>query len=186
MTPDHDALNEHIAFLEPHGLHGGVGRLQADPAAGFAVELLDGGLGAVDQRDDHFAVLGGLPAMHHHEVAIADMLVDHRVALNPQRVVGPAPREHIVGDGDRLLVHQRLDREARGHLAQKRDLGRRRRAAGRQNLDGAAFVVGPPDVALALEVGEVLVHRGERLEAEVLGDFLEARGVALIWICVCR
>src|SRR2546422_619188 len=49
----------------------------------------------------------------------------------------------------------------------------------RHDLDSAAFVVGTPDIALALKVGEMLVNRGERLEAELAGDFLEARGVAL-------
>ena len=81
--PDHDALDQHVALLEAHRLHGGVGRLQADPAAGLAIELLDGGLAAVDQRDDHLAVLGGLLAVHHDDVAVQDVLVDHRGALRP-------------------------------------------------------------------------------------------------------
>jgi hypothetical protein len=36
------------------------------------------------------------------------------------------------------------------------------------------------DVALPLQVGEMLVDRGQRLELEVLGDFLEAGGVAVV------
>ena len=37
----------------------------------------------------------------------------------------------------------------------------------------------PADESLPLEIGEVLVDRRERLKAELLGDFFEARGVPL-------
>ena len=69
---------------------------------------------------------------------------------------------------------------AGGDLAEQRDLAGGGGAAGRQHLDRAALVVGAADVALALEVGQVLVHRGQRLEAEPLGDLLEARRIALL------
>jgi hypothetical protein len=37
--------------------------------------------------------------------------------------------------------------------------------------------VSPADETLSLEVGEVLMHRRERVKPELAGDFLEARGV---------
>ena len=94
--------------------------------------------------------------------------------------MGPRRGQHLVGHRDGLLVHQRLDRRAGGDLAEQRDLAGRRRAARRQDLDGAALVVRAADVPLALEVGQVLVHRGERLKAELLRDLLEAGRVALL------
>src|SRR5215211_183676 len=60
---DHHALNEDVPLLEAHGLHRGVGGLEPNPAPGLAVELLDGGLAAVDQRDNHLAVLRTLLAV---------------------------------------------------------------------------------------------------------------------------
>ena len=50
----------------------------------------------------------------------------------------------------------------------------------RENLDGAALVVAALDVALSLEITEVLVHRRERVIVEVRRDLFEARGVAVL------
>src|SRR5690606_1137737 len=61
--------------------------------------------------------------------------------------------------------------------SEERNLGGGRHAAGREHFDGTALVVRAPDEALPLEIGEVLMDRCQRLEAEVLGDFLEARCV---------
>src|SRR4051812_37912535 len=176
---DHHALDQHVALLEAQGLHGGVGRLQTDPAARLAVELLDGGLAAVDQRDDHLPVFRALLAVHHDDVAVHDVFVDHRRALRLERVVGASARQHLVGYGDGLLMHERFDWRAGRHLTQQGDLRRGRGAAWRQDLDRATLVVRPPDVPFALEIGQMLVHRGKRLKAEMLRDLLEARGVPL-------
>src|SRR5215207_10276237 len=50
---DDDSLDQHVPLLEPHGLHGGISRLESDPPTGLAVKLLDRSLAAVDERDDH-------------------------------------------------------------------------------------------------------------------------------------
>src|SRR5688572_24012311 len=52
--------------------------------------------------------------------------------------------------------------------------------ARRQELDRAAAVPGPANESLFFEVGEVLVHRGERRQAEPPANLLEARGVAVL------
>ena len=65
-------------------------------------------------------------------------------------------------------------------LPEQRNFGGGGGAARRQHLDRSALVVGAADVSLALEVGQVLVHRGQGLEPEVLGDLLEAGRVALV------
>src|SRR5947199_316840 len=51
----------------------------------------------------------------------------------------------------------------------------------RDDLDGPALVVGAPDVAFALEIGEVLMYRRQGLESELARDFLEAGGVPLLF-----
>src|SRR5689334_15582616 len=173
------ALDEDISLLEAHGLHGRIGRLQSDPAAGLAVELLHGGLAAVDQGDNHLAVLGRLLTVDHHDVAVDDMLVDHRGALHLQGVIRAAPREHLLRYGDAFLMHQGFDRSAGGDFAQQGDFAGGRGAPRWEYLDGTALVVGAADIALALQVGEMLVDCCQRLKPEMLGDFLEAGGVAL-------
>src|SRR4051812_13686366 len=39
--PNHDPLDQDLALLEAHRLHGGIGGLEPDPATGLTVELLD-------------------------------------------------------------------------------------------------------------------------------------------------
>ena len=52
--------------------------------------------------------------------------------------------------------------------------------AGRHHLHRPAAVPGALDEALFLQVRQVLVHRGQRREAEAPADFLEARRVAVL------
>ena len=52
--------------------------------------------------------------------------------------------------------------------------------AARQQLDRAAAIPGAPDEALFLQVGEVLVHRRQRRQAEAFADFLQARRIAVL------
>src|SRR2546427_47700 len=52
-------------------------------------------------------------------------------------------------------------------------------ATRRHDLDATTLVVRAPDVPLALEVGQMLVDRGQGAEREPLRDLLEARRVAL-------
>src|SRR5215475_14296881 len=83
-------------------------------------------------------------------------------------------------DGQGLAVVQGLDRNARGDGTKKRELDGPRRRLGGKDLDRAALVVASPDVALALEVRQVLVDRRERVVIKVLGDLLEARREAVL------
>src|SRR5260221_493203 len=83
-------------------------------------------------------------------------------------------------DGDGAPAGEGFDGVARRHVPQQRQLGGSRLPLGRGNLDPAALVMIAVDVAFALEVGEVFVHRGERLETELAGDLLETRGIAVV------
>src|SRR5205085_1259278 len=73
----------------------------------------------------------------------------------------------------------RLDRLAGRDQSVQRQLAGAGLTARRHDFDAATLVVRATDVALALEVREVLVHGGERAERETLRDLLEARGVSL-------
>src|SRR5262245_31953899 len=55
---DDDALDDDVALVQTERLHRLVGGLEPDPAAGLAVEALDGGPFAMDERDDGLAGVG--------------------------------------------------------------------------------------------------------------------------------
>ena len=88
-------------FVDPE--HGGVGGLEADLAA-LAVQALQGGhafrRGAVvhQQRHHDVAVLGRILGPHHHQIAVVDQILDHRLPLDLERVAsirngaGPSSR----------------------------------------------------------------------------------------------
>ena len=159
-------------------LHRGVRRLQADVPL-LAIELLQRDVGAVEQRDDHLAVVGGPAILDDDVVAVADLLVDHRVALDAQHV-GVALADEILGHGDRLAADDRFDRRAGGDVPEQRQLDRPAAEARRDQLDRPAPVPRALDEALFLQVGEVLVDGGERRQAEAPADFLQARRVAVL------
>src|ERR1700704_2325867 len=81
VLPHHahdDALHLYLLGIDKDWLHRGIGRLQANLAARIAIELLERHVRSAKQRDDHLAVLGGFPIFHDDEVAVPDLLVDHR------------------------------------------------------------------------------------------------------------
>ena len=84
------------------------------------------------------------------------------------------------GHRDRFVADHRLDRRAGGDVTEQRQLDRAPAQAGRHQLDRAAAIPGALDEALFLEVGQVLVHRRERRQAEAPADLLEARRVAVL------
>ena len=79
--PKNFALDADIGGGGVDGGHLGIGGLEADHAA-FAVETLEGGVGAVDQSDDDFAFAGGAGALDQNIVAGDDVLVAHGVAAD--------------------------------------------------------------------------------------------------------
>src|SRR2546426_1124310 len=174
---DDDSLDDHVALVEAQGSHLGIRRLQPDPAAGLAVELLDGGARAVHEGDHRLSVVRLVALLDHDEIAVLDVLVDHRMAPDAEHVAAAAPRQQFVGDGDGVVPGHGFDRLAGGDEAEQRELGRPCLALGRHDLDRAALVVVAADVPFALEVGQVLVDRRERGEGELAGDFLETGSV---------
>src|SRR5690606_33974384 len=84
---DHDALDPNLFGIEIERGHVRIGRLEPHPAARLAVEPLHRRRVPVHQRHHHRPVFRVLPRVHHHVVAVPDLLVDHRVALHAQHVV---------------------------------------------------------------------------------------------------
>src|SRR5436309_3612468 len=178
---DHHALDDDVALVEPQRLHFLVGRLQPDPPTGLAVEAFDRGPFPMDERNHGLAGVGLAAFLNDDVVAVLDVLVDHRVAAHLQDVAASAPRQELVRHGDRLVTGDRFDRSTSGDKSEQRELGGAGLALGRNDFDRPALVMGAPDVPFALEIGEVLVNRRERLEAKLAGDFLEAGGVPLLF-----
>src|SRR5258706_8326461 len=117
--PDDHALHLHLVWIDHQRLHRRVGRLEAH-AAVLAVELFQRDIEPAKQRDHHLAIVGGLAILDDDEVAVADLLVDHRVALDAKHV-GVALAGQRLRHGDRLVARDRLDRCARGHKSKKPD-----------------------------------------------------------------
>src|SRR5207249_1741744 len=112
-----------------------------------------------------------------HEVAVEDALADHRVAADAQRE-GLAATEQLLGQRDRLGDLHRLDRRPRRDPTEERDLYGTRDPGLRYELERPTVIRDAPDASLSLEVVQVLVHGGERGEAEVAPDLVERRRIA--------
>ncbi len=81
---DDDALD--FDFVDDDGLVFVVGRLEAELAILFFVELFEGRFAGVEQGDDGLAVVGGVGFADDDHVAGADLFVDHGVAADFQDV----------------------------------------------------------------------------------------------------
>src|SRR3954467_12498065 len=90
---DHHTLHADAIGLDDAGFHGAVGGLEADLAA-FLEPALEGGLAAVEEGDDLLAVLGRLAALDDDVVAVAKMVVDHRLAADAEDVDTVARLKH--------------------------------------------------------------------------------------------
>jgi hypothetical protein len=172
------ALDADVGGGGVDGRHFGVGGLQADHAA-FAVEALEGGVGAVDEGDDDLAFTGGAGALDQDVVAGDDMLVAHGVAAyfeGEDLAVADDVRE-----GDALRRFDGLYGLAGGDAAQEwQAVGALFTTADGKDVDGAAAIVGALEEALVLQISDVFVHGGEGAEAQTAGDLLVGRGVAVL------
>src|SRR5204863_7974248 len=111
--------------------------------------------------------------------AVLDVLVDHGIAADFQHVAATTSRDQLIGYGDGIVPADGLDRLARRDETKQGQLGGPSLTLGRYDFDRAALVMRPADVPFSLQIGEVLMDCGERVEAELAGDLLEAGGVPL-------
>src|SRR5256886_16046583 len=122
--PDHDALHHDVALVDAQRIDGRVRGLESDPAPGLAVESFHGGTGAVHERDDGLAVIGLVTLVYHDEVAVLDVLVDHRLPADLEHVAAAAAADAFVGDGEDVVAPHRPAPFARPHQAPQGELGR--------------------------------------------------------------
>src|SRR5712692_6402436 len=179
------ALDFHLGGRDDDCLHLGVSWLEADLAAGLAVEALEDRFAAADQRDDDFAGIGHLGLLDHNKVAIEDVVFHHRIALHLQNE-GVAPAGEIT-ERNRLAVFDGLERLACGDAAGQRQLDclaldhlLADRLGELHHLNRTALVVAAADETLALESRDVLVHRRQRSQLQRACDLLKARRVAVL------
>src|SRR5581483_6408165 len=121
---DDDTLNADVVLVHVDGLHRFVGRLQANAPVALAVKLLDRRRRAAEHGDDHLAVISALPLVHDDEIAIADLLVHHRVPSDAKDVMISAAPDERFRNAARFVVLDRLDRQPRGYGAEQRQLDR--------------------------------------------------------------
>ena len=171
-------LNADVGGRGVDGGHLGVGRLQADHAA-FAVEALEGGVGAVDEGDDDLAFAGGAGALNQDVVSGDDVLVAHGVAAHfkgEDLAVADDVRQR-----DALCGFDGFDGLAGCDAAHERKaVGALFAAADGENVDGTAAIVGSLKQSLVLQIGDVLVHGGEGAEPQSAGDLFVRRRVAVL------
>src|SRR3546814_9658311 len=85
----------------------------------FAAEIFERRVLPVDERDDDVAFARGARLLDQRIVAVEDSRLDHRIARYFERIMF-ARTEQRGGDGEVVVILERLDRHARGDLAVQR------------------------------------------------------------------
>src|SRR4051812_26409705 len=169
---DDYALDADAVGLDDAGLHRVVGGLEADLAA-FLEVALEGGLAGVEERDDLFAVAGGVAAFDDDVVAVAEVVFDHGFAADAEDVDAGAGLEHGF-EVDFLAVFDGFDGGAGGDVTQERELGASvfvGEALVGDDLEGTGLVLVATEDALLLERADVLEDR-DLAGAELVGELL--------------
>ena len=153
------ALDADVCCWGVDGGHFGVGGLQSDHGA-FAIEALEGGVGAVDEGDDDLAFACGAGAFDEDIVAGDDVFVAHGVSAYFEGEDFAVADDVTEGDGfggfDGLYGLPGGDTPEKGEAVVALFGG-----AGGEYVDGPAAVVRALEEALVLEVGDVFMHGGE-------------------------
>src|SRR6185437_1137436 len=113
-----DALDRDVVLVNVHGAHRLIGRLETNAPIALAIELLDRGRGVVDERDDRFPVIDGGALVDDHEVAVANLLVDHGISAYAQDIVIAAAMNETLRHDDGFIHFECLDGHPRGDAAQ--------------------------------------------------------------------
>src|SRR5262249_41405999 len=120
--------------------------------------------GLVDQRDNDLSIAGFVATLDQCNVAIADVLVDHRVTFYSQRVdsLGTNAAEKKTRYADRFRILNSVDRNARGDATNQTNLAHRigRHFFHAQTKFENSRLVFALDQAALLERRDVLRNRG--------------------------
>ena len=135
----------------------------------FAVEALEGGVGVVDEGDDDLAFAGGAGSLNEDVISGDDVFVAHGVAADFEREDLAVADD--VAERDGFGGFDGLDRLAGGYAAEQwKALEALLRGTRGQDVNRPAAVVGALQQAFVLQVGDVLMHGRQRVEAETGGD----------------
>src|ERR1035437_9553322 len=115
----YDSLDPHLALLNVDRLELSVRRLEPDSTIALPIVALHRRRLAVEHRDDHLAVVGRLTIVNDAEVAVADMVFDHRIAADLEHVMIACAPNEILRTGDRSARRELLVRNARGDRAKQ-------------------------------------------------------------------
>jgi hypothetical protein len=172
------ALNAYVGCWRIDGSHLGIGGLEADHAA-FAVEAFEGGVGAVDERDDYLAFAGGACALDEDVVSGDDVFVTHGVSAHFKSEDLPIADDIAEGDGFRGLDgFDGLTGSDPSH--QGESLEAFLRGARWQDVDRSAAIVGSLEKPFVLQVGDVFMNGCEGVESETSGDLFVRRRVTVL------
>ena len=161
--------------VEDDRLHFGIRRVQAYLAL-VAVEALERHL-VVDHRHDTGAVVRGVLLANHDPVAVVDVVLNHRLSADLEGVILRVAEQVAEVEAVAIILH-RLDRSARGDVAEQRQLSRRT-GPEIDELDGPRFTFLAHDQPLLLQRLEMTHHPVRRQDAEVVADVAHRRSVTL-------
>ena len=157
-------------------LHRLVGGFEADPVA-VPIDLLEGRLAVLVAHGHDLPVSGLFLLLDHHEIAVGDVLLDHRIAADHEGelVVGVGP----VVERQLVILLDRLDRlTGRDPADELQSLG----AAGHrrifQQLDRARHIRLAMDQPLLLQGLEVAHHAIGAFDMKMRADLPDGRPVA--------
>ena len=112
------ALNRDGFKRDVNRLHGRVGGLQTHAIPSFQIEALERGLHAVHQGDHDIAVARFRAALHQDEIAVADLILNHRFSAHLQGERARVARE--IGETQRVVSGNCFDGSTRCDASQKR------------------------------------------------------------------
>src|SRR5580704_2544052 len=182
--PNHPPLHFHRCRWHDDRLHGHIRRLQPDVLA-LTVKAFQRGIAGIDQRDDNVAVVRSLGFLHEHVIAVKDVFILHGFPthLKHEHVL----RAHEIRQRNGLRILHRFNRLTCGDASQQGQHqagihahGLLQPSLGRHQIDGAAAVIVAREQALLLQIRDVLVHGGQRIQVEPLANLLKRRRIAML------
>src|SRR2546423_5520359 len=178
-----DSLNFHPRRVQSNRFNGHVGGPQFDLGAA-PEDSFQSGARAIDQRHDNLAIASLVATFDQSDVAVADVFVDHRIALHPQSVnaLRPNAPQHEARHANLFHVLNCVDRRTcrdatnQTHFANRicRDLID---AQAEFENSGAMLAL---DESTFFKRGDMLGDGRFRAHAEVPGDLCVRRLMSVV------
>ena len=134
-----------------------------------------------EQGHDYLTIAGIGAVLDQSNIAVADMLIDHRIAFHPQRIDSfrSHASEQEARHWDRLRIFDDVDWGASSNIAQESDLTKRIAVINlHRQSKRTVFILASKQTAL-LKCGNMLGNRCSRLNSEVSGYLRVGRLVTM-------